>query len=254
MSFNRAKMGNKYKKQLAEGRLLLKFAAEIYQLQLQGGRHFLHEHPVGATSWKETCIRKFLKDQRCGISVADLCFYGMTTTGKDGTTRPARKRTRFLCTSNAVLEQLSGKCPKNHDHQILVDGRAKRAAHYPPGLCRAIIKGIEAEKQREGEVIPKDLLQSLEGGCALYNLMPQQVQLEENATGDLPHELDAMMDWHKSEGQQVFWDEISGKPLPPQQSPIFQKRGDRLHGVLEGLERGSYLQVLGDYPETSTRW
>jgi len=29
------------------------------------------------------------------------------------------------------------------------------------------------------------------------------------------YELDAMMDWHKGEGQQVFWDEISGKPLPP---------------------------------------
>ena len=37
MTFNRGKMGNKYKKQLAEGRLLLKFAAEIYELQLRWG-------------------------------------------------------------------------------------------------------------------------------------------------------------------------------------------------------------------------
>ena len=35
----------------------------------------------------------------------------------------------------------------------------------------------------------------------------------ETPLGD--HELDAMMDWHKGDGQQVFWDEISGKPLPP---------------------------------------
>ena len=160
-------------------------------------------------------MRRFLKDRRCGISVADLCYYGMTTTGKDGTIRPARKRTRFLSTSNAVLEQLSGRCPRNHDHQILVDGRAKKAAHYPSDLCRAIIKGIEAEKQREGEVLPSHLIHSLESGCALYNLMPQHVHLDGDATGDLPHELDAMMDWHKGEGQQVLWNEISGKPLPP---------------------------------------
>ena len=232
-------MGSKYKKQLVDGRLLLKFAAQIYELQLQGGRRFLHDFPVGATNWQETCMRRCLKDRRCGTSLADLCYYGMTTIGKDGTVRPARKRTRFRSTFNAVLEQLSGRCPGNHDHQILVDGRAKKAAHYPPDLCRAIIKGIETEKQREGEVIPTHLVQSLESGCSLYDLMPQQIHLDGDATGDLPHEQDAMMGWHKGEGGQVFWDGISGEALPPNKVRSARK------GEIDFMESG---RVLNEVP------
>ena len=47
-----------YKRKLAEGRALLRFATEIYEVQVANGRHFLHEHPVGASSWKEACIKK----------------------------------------------------------------------------------------------------------------------------------------------------------------------------------------------------
>ena len=30
----------------------LRFVCELYQMQLDEGRYFLHEHPSGATSWK----------------------------------------------------------------------------------------------------------------------------------------------------------------------------------------------------------
>ena len=35
----------------AEAMALLGFAVEIYWLQLEAGRHFLHEHPATASSW-----------------------------------------------------------------------------------------------------------------------------------------------------------------------------------------------------------
>ena len=38
---------------LAEGRRRLRFVISLYQLQLQAGRHFLHEHPAGASSWAD---------------------------------------------------------------------------------------------------------------------------------------------------------------------------------------------------------
>ncbi len=53
--FNKGKPG--YAKQLASAKVLLRFAAEIYRLQLDSGRHFLHEHLVGASSWGEPCMR-----------------------------------------------------------------------------------------------------------------------------------------------------------------------------------------------------
>ena len=41
------------RRRLVERQITLRFAVEIYCLQLAGRRHFLHEHPVGATSWHE---------------------------------------------------------------------------------------------------------------------------------------------------------------------------------------------------------
>ena len=34
-----------------ERQVTIRFAVEVYCLQLAGGRHFLHNHPAGTTSW-----------------------------------------------------------------------------------------------------------------------------------------------------------------------------------------------------------
>ena len=40
------------KRRMIEARLHLAFCAEIYTEQMRAGRHFLHEHPLTATSWQ----------------------------------------------------------------------------------------------------------------------------------------------------------------------------------------------------------
>ena len=44
----------------AEGKVFLDFAVEIYEMQLQAGRHFLHEHPATATSWNTENMKALL--------------------------------------------------------------------------------------------------------------------------------------------------------------------------------------------------
>ena len=44
-----------------EARVHLEFCLEVYALQLHGGRHFLHAHPVGATSWHEGPLAAWLR-------------------------------------------------------------------------------------------------------------------------------------------------------------------------------------------------
>ena len=48
-NLSRAKRENtpEFRRRLAEARTLLEFMVEIYEIQLAGGRHFLHEHPGG---------------------------------------------------------------------------------------------------------------------------------------------------------------------------------------------------------------
>ena len=132
------------RRRLIERQVTLQFAAEIYCLQLAGGRHFLHEHPVGAVSWKEECMKALARQPGVGSVVGDQCQYGLTTRGPGGRPMPAKKPTRFMSSSPAVLEALCRRCDGSHQHQVLEgSGRAAAAARYPAALCRAILRGAE---------------------------------------------------------------------------------------------------------------
>ena len=111
-----------------EAMVLLGFAVEIYWLQLESGRHFLHEHPATASSWRERIVLELRRDERVGEVVGDQCRYGLRTAGLHGEWRPARKPTRFLSSSEAVLKQLSLRCKGTHRHQPLLGNRRAGAA------------------------------------------------------------------------------------------------------------------------------
>ena len=74
---------------------------------------------------------------------ADQCMYGLKTWGNNARRSvPAKKPTKFMTNSRTLGAELKRKCDNSHEHQPLVDGRAKAAARYPEGLCRAICRGI----------------------------------------------------------------------------------------------------------------
>eukprot|EP00974_Lingulodinium_polyedra_P029332 2825420-Lingulodinium_polyedra.AAC.1 len=77
---------------MAEARVLLEFAAEIYTLQVRAGRHFVHEHPKNASSWAEPCMVKLKRMARAMTVEAGQCELGLMTKGPEGPT-PARKPT-----------------------------------------------------------------------------------------------------------------------------------------------------------------
>ena len=117
----------------AEAMTLLGFALEIYQMQLSAGRHFLHEHPASASSWREAKVQRLRQDPRVAEVVGHQCRYGLRTRGPDGAWMPALKPTRFLSSSEAILEQLGLRRRGTHRHQqLLGSGRASAAAIYPP--------------------------------------------------------------------------------------------------------------------------
>ena len=97
-------------RRMTEARVLLAFAAEVYQMQLDAGRHFVHEHPATASSWCEPVIMRLRRDARVGEIVGDQCRYGLTTVGPGGSRMPAMKPTRFLSSAPAILDRLSLRC------------------------------------------------------------------------------------------------------------------------------------------------
>ena len=73
---------------------------------------------------------------------------------------PAKKPTRFMSSAPAVLEALGRRCDRKHQHQVLEgSGRAAAAARYPAGLCRAILRGAEAQRRRDGHPVPAGVQQ-----------------------------------------------------------------------------------------------
>ena len=181
-NFNRHRWGPaEVRRRRAEAMVLLGFAVEIYWLQLDAGRHFLHEHPATASSWQERIVQELRHDGRVGEVVGDQCRYGLRTPGPSGGWRPAQKPTRFLSSSEALLEALSLRCRGTHRHQTLLGNRrASAAAIYPPGLCRAILAGAEEQLRRDRGSVPAAVRQAAAGdGTGLYDLAADDGDQEE---------------------------------------------------------------------------
>ena len=120
----------------------LHFVASLYKIQLNAGRHFLHEHPAGATSWNDDWIQQILKHGRVSSVISDQCEYGLLTPDAQGNPAPAKKPTRWMSSSPEMIKRLSRRCSKTHVHQHLVGGRAKAAEEYPLDLICEILRGM----------------------------------------------------------------------------------------------------------------
>ena len=67
----------------------IKFVFELYEIQVNSGRYFLHEHPATATSWKLPPFTQFCaKYPHLYAITMDICQFGMTTLNKNGEPTP----------------------------------------------------------------------------------------------------------------------------------------------------------------------
>ena len=66
------------------------------------------------------------------------------------------KPTRFLTNSPRLADALLRRCGGGHKHVQLVGGdRAAKAAVYPPGLCKAMCKGMCVRQDETEELKDK---------------------------------------------------------------------------------------------------
>ena len=85
VNLNSHKVGKvEWDKRWRAAEVLLTFAAVVYKLQVLAGRHFLHEHPAGATSWAHPAIAQLLARGGVGAVVAHQCEFGLQTSTEGG--------------------------------------------------------------------------------------------------------------------------------------------------------------------------
>ena len=84
----------------------IKFCVQIYKVQMDAGRYWLHEHPWSAKSWQIPELKELLEDPRVEIAYADQCQFGVTAPieGINGERGPAKKPTGFAGNSWTVME------------------------------------------------------------------------------------------------------------------------------------------------------
>lgn len=98
-----------------------------------------------------------LKHPRVGTSVAHQCMYGLVTPDGKGGVHPAKKPTKFMSSSPAMLKRLQRVSDGKHQHQQLVGGRAAAAAFYPKTLIKEILRGMrDTADQEEAEDKPEE--------------------------------------------------------------------------------------------------
>ena len=87
-----------FKRRFSKAMVHLRFLCELYKMQIDGGRYFLHEHPDTATSWKVPCIESLTERSDVMVARADLCMFGLMSKDADAEA-PAEKPTRFMTNS-----------------------------------------------------------------------------------------------------------------------------------------------------------
>ena len=129
---------------------MVNVAVRCAELQLDGNRHFVFEHPLAATSWKLRSLRRLRA--RAGVveTTVHMCMFGLTSKDALGVA-PAMKPTRIVTSSAAIRDSVRRLCDHKHRHVQLLNGRAAAAQEYAVEFCDAILDGLQLEFLSRGQ-------------------------------------------------------------------------------------------------------
>ena len=159
ISKNRCNTEERRRKYL-EGLVLLEFAMELCRLQCEQGRKFLFEHPKGAASWSEECVKSVQGLDGVTEVVTDMCMFGLRD--PQNPQKRYRKGTRLLTNSKYgyLLRRL---CNGKHEHQHIEGqtrcgckwvNRSSVAQVYTRDFVETILSVVRKEsKDRDVDVL-----------------------------------------------------------------------------------------------------
>ena len=101
-------------KKLYEGKIFLRYAAQLLQDQIDRGDIFVCEHLLGAKSWKDVCTQRLSQQEHVFQVVVDHSMLGL----KDRVSgKPQRKMIGILTNSEHVAKELGVTCEQSHEHE-----------------------------------------------------------------------------------------------------------------------------------------
>ena len=132
-----------FKRTLQAGIRHMRIMMQIYQWQAAQGRWFLHENPFHNWSCSLKEVQELVNSPEVLLVKTGQYMFGQSTVDGDGKVVVVRKRAGFLTNCREIRDELSVVCDKSHSHgSLLGQGRAGRAAVYPPRLVAVIFRGL----------------------------------------------------------------------------------------------------------------
>ena len=152
------------RRKLIEGRILLDFAMELCEFQVENNNVFVFEHPLNAASWSEECVERVKKMKGVHEIVLDQCCFGL----KDPVSGKLFRKATKIMTNSQHAEHLGRRCKGDHEHQA-IEGQIKLGGRwinrsvcaqiYPKGLVQGLVKLVQHEvKQHVFEVHASEVL------------------------------------------------------------------------------------------------
>ena len=161
----------------------LDFVARMYKEQISGGRYFLHEHPLYASSWVLETIQEIMQMPNVRLVHGDQCQFGAEARSGPEKGSPIKKPSGFMTNSEGIGKSLDVQCkgrggacsrPGGGRH-VQCSGRvAREAQRYPRGLCRAILHGIRNQLSIDTLIKP---------GCFGVQAADDEAEIERNLRG-----------------------------------------------------------------------
>ena len=128
---------------------MMKFAAEVCDIQRREGRYFIFEQPQGSRAWDLGAVKEMMTKRDAWITTMHQCMYGLKTRDVHGKAL-AYKPTTIVTNHEALSEALSRRCAGGHRHAHLVGKTAcTKAAQYPEEMCMAVLKAVAVKKSLE---------------------------------------------------------------------------------------------------------
>ena len=104
---------------LAGAKELMRFAVEMWELQLKGERDVVLEQPLTSRAWSLEPVTKLMVTKSVISTDVHQCMYGLTAVDHLGSA-PAYKPTRVLTSHPALAEALTRRCDGSHRHAKLI--------------------------------------------------------------------------------------------------------------------------------------
>ena len=97
----------------------MKFCIRLSWKQVRAGRYFMHEHPWGASSWKNKKTQEVMNMDGVQVVKGNMCRFGMGIK-EEGQEYAVSKPTGFMTNAPCIAERLHKECSRDHEHVRLI--------------------------------------------------------------------------------------------------------------------------------------